>query len=55
MNNTTMLQPLKNNAAAGYQRPVKIELLKGAALLVPNSIIKSLKKQDGEIKVFSKV
>ena len=32
-NNRTMLPTLKNNAAAGYQGPVKIELLKGAGLL----------------------
>ena len=31
-NNRTMLPTLKNNAAAGYQGPVKIELLKGAGL-----------------------
>ena len=29
-----MFPALKNNAAAGYQDPVKIELLKGAGLLV---------------------
>ena len=34
MNNRTMLPALKNSAAAGYQGPVKIELLKGADLLV---------------------
>ena len=28
-----MLPILKNNAAAGYQSPVRIELLKGASLL----------------------
>ena len=28
-----MLPTLKNNAAAGYQGPVKIKLLKGAGLL----------------------
>ena len=28
-----MFPTLKNNAAAGYQGPVKIELLKGAGLL----------------------
>ena len=28
-----MLPTLKNNAAAGYKVPVKIELLKGAGLL----------------------
>ena len=33
MNNRTMLSTLKNNAAAGYQGPVKIELLKGEGLL----------------------
>ena len=33
-NNRTMLPALKNNAAAGYQGPVKIELLKGAGLLL---------------------
>ena len=32
-NNRTMLPTLKNNAAAGYQGPVKTELLKGAGLL----------------------
>ena len=32
-NNRTMLPTLKNNAAAGYKGPVKIELLKGAGLL----------------------
>ena len=32
-NNRTMLPTLKNNAAAGYQGPVKIELLKGTGLL----------------------
>ena len=32
-NNRTMFLTLKNNAAAGYQGPVKIELLKGADLL----------------------
>ena len=33
MNNRTMLPDLKDNAAAGYLGPVKIELLKGAGLL----------------------
>ena len=33
MNNRTMLPALKNNAAAGYQGPVKIELLNGVGLL----------------------
>ena len=33
-NNRTMLPTLKNNAAAGYQGSVKIELLKGAGLLL---------------------
>ena len=32
-NNRTMFPALKNNAAADYQGPVKIELLKGAGLL----------------------
>ena len=31
-NNRTMLPTLKNNTAAGYQGPVKIELLEGADL-----------------------
>ena len=31
--NRTMFPALKNNAAAGYQGPVKIELLKGVDLL----------------------
>ena len=35
-NNRTMIPTLKNNAAAGYQGPVKIELLKGAGLLCEN-------------------
>ena len=29
-----MLPTLKNNAAAGYEGPLKIELLKGAGLLL---------------------
>ena len=33
-NNRTMLPTLKNNAAAGYQGTVKIELIKGARLLI---------------------
>ena len=32
-NNRTMLTALKNNAAAGYQGPVKIQLLKGVRLV----------------------
>ena len=32
-NNRTMFSTLKNNAAAGYQGQVEIELLKGACLL----------------------
>ena len=32
-NNRTMLSTLKNNAAAGYQVPVEIELLKVAGLM----------------------
>ena len=35
MKNRTLLPTLKNNAAAVYLSPVKIELLKGAGLL-PN-------------------
>ena len=34
MNNRTMLLPLKNNAAIGYQCPVKKEILKGVGLLL---------------------
>ena len=33
-NNRTVLPALKNNAATGYQGPVKIELLKSAGLLI---------------------
>ena len=33
-----MLPNLKNNAATGYQGPVKIELLKGAGLLVDGTV-----------------
>ena len=32
-NNRTMIPTLQNNAAVGYQGPVKIELLKDAGLL----------------------
>ena len=32
-NNRTMLPTIKNNAAAGYQGPVKVELLKGVGVL----------------------
>ena len=32
-NNRTIFPPQKNNAAAGYKGPVKIELLKGEGLL----------------------
>ena len=32
-NNRTMFSALKNNTAAGYKGPVKIELLKGESLL----------------------
>ena len=38
-NNRTMLPALKNNAAVGYQGPVKIELLKGVGLL---TVLKSV-------------
>ena len=34
MNNRTMLPALKNNAVAGYQGPVKKDILKGAGLLL---------------------
>ena len=34
MNNRTMLPVPKNNEVAGYRGPVKIELLKGAGLLI---------------------
>ena len=33
MNSRTMVPTLKNNAAVGYQGPVKIELLKSTGLL----------------------
>ena len=36
-----MLPPLKNNAAAGYQGPVKTEPLKGAGLLVRGRAIQA--------------
>ena len=42
-NNRTMLPTLKNNAAAGYKGPVKIELLKGAGLLHFKIIITACK------------
>ena len=32
-NNETILPAVKNNAVAGYNGPVKLELLKGAGLL----------------------
>ena len=35
-----MFPNLKNNAAAGYQGPVKIELLKGAGLLQDRGLIR---------------
>ena len=37
-NNRMTFLALKNNAAAGYERPVKIELLKGAGLLVGGEV-----------------
>ena len=40
-NNTTMLPTQKSNAAAGYQGPVKIEILKGLLTLQPNVMIYS--------------
>ena len=33
MNNRTMFPVLKSNAAAGYKRPVPIELLNGTGLI----------------------
>ena len=39
-NNRTVLPALKTNAAAGYQGPVKIELLKGAGLLQDRGLIR---------------
>ena len=44
-----MSPALKNNAAAGYQGPVKIDLLKGAGLLrsYPVSLGLSYKSIDG--------
>ena len=38
-NNSTMLPTLKNNAAAGYQGPVQIELLKGTDILQPLTVV----------------
>ena len=40
---TTMLPTRKNNAAAGYQGAVKMELLKGAGLLIKGNILTSSK------------
>ena len=37
-NNRKMLPTLKDNAAAGYQGPVKMELLKGAGLLTVKAL-----------------
>ena len=48
---TTMLSTLKNNAAAGYQGPVKIELLKGVGLLIFQADI-SMTKNNGIFLVF---
>ena len=42
-----MLPTLKNNAAAGYQGPVKIKLLKGAGLL---STVRTQLKTDQIVK-----
>ena len=51
--NRTMLPGLKNNAAAGYQGPVKIELLKGAGLLpgtfMPTWIYPCISKKCGSL------
>lgn len=38
-NKRTMLPTLRNNAAAGYQGPVKIELLKCAGLLATQALV----------------
>ena len=37
-NNRTIFPTLKNNAAAGYKGPLKIELLKGAGLLFTTKV-----------------
>ena len=37
-NRTILVLTLKNNTAAGYQGPVKMELLKGAGLLKKTTI-----------------
>ena len=44
-NNRKMIPAQKNNAAAGYQGPVKIELLKGAGLLFNSTRFSPLAKQ----------
>ena len=41
-NRTMLLAALKSNAAAGYQGPVKKELLKGAGLVSKCSLIKKI-------------
>ena len=46
----TMLPTLKSNAAAGYQGPVKIELLKGVGLLT--SILEDILKNFVPFLVF---
>ena len=43
-NKRTMFPAPKNNAAAGYKGPVKIELLKGAGLLSVDNILRAAKK-----------
>ena len=44
-NKRTMIPTQKNNAAAGYQGPVKIELLKGEGLLFNSTRFSPLAKQ----------
>ena len=53
-NNRTMLPALKISAAAGYQGPVKIELLKGAGplnrLRMPGALIReTVQSQDKSV------
>ena len=42
-NNRAMIPTLKHNAAAGYQGAVKIELLKGVALLQAHNLLDGVK------------
>ena len=43
-----MLPALKNNAAAGYQGPVKRELLKAAGLLVQHRPLPRVQRKSGK-------